>query len=120
MDRIGEFVRGNLPGANAMQFVRAFQKAYDAAYGGLGADQELHLEYHSPAGEIIRVARLNFDPNVDAWLIDGQSKNTGDWGRVFAPVRTVHLMLRVVTVEEGEQPERRRIGFTVAGDETGS
>lgn len=57
------------------------------------------------------MARLNFDPNADAWLIDGQSKHTGEWGRVFAPVSAVHMVLRVVTVE-GE-PERKKMGFTV-------
>ena len=112
LGRIVEVLRGNLPRASAMQFARAFQRAYDAAYGGLGADQELHMEYHSPTGEVFRVVRLNFDPNADAWLMDGQSKHTGEWGRVFAPVGAVHLVLRVVTVEEGE-PERKKIGFSV-------
>lgn len=50
LGRIVEVVSGNLPRASAMQFVRAFQKAYDAAYGGLRADQELHMEYHARRG----------------------------------------------------------------------
>jgi hypothetical protein len=111
--RVVEILRGNLPGASAQQFAYAFQRAYNAAYYGLRADQELHLEYHSSAGEMIRVFSLNFDPNADAWLIDGQSSRDESLCRVFAPVSAVHLVLRMVTVE-GE-PERRRIGFTVTG-----
>jgi hypothetical protein len=118
LDRIGDFLRDNLPGDNAQRFVRAFQKAYDAVYNGLREDQEAHIEYHSPAGEIVRLGRLNLDPNVHTWVLDGQSKHTGEWCRVFAPVSAAHLVLRVVTVEEGE-PERRRIGFTVTEEETG-
>lgn len=78
MGRIGEFVRGNLPGASAMQLVRAFQKACDA-YSGLGADQELYLEYHSPAGEVFRVARLNFDPTQMPGSLTVKADTQGNW-----------------------------------------
>ena len=120
MDRIGEFLRNNpLSSTDAQTFARAFQKSYDAAYGGLEENQELHIEYHSPAGEIVRLGRMNLDPNANTWLLDGESKNTGQWCRVFAPVSATHLVLRVVTVEEGE-PERKRVGFTVTKGEAGS
>ena len=118
MDRLGDFLKDNLPESNAQRVVRALQKAYDGAYSGLGADQELHLEYHSPAGEVFRVRRMVLDPSADAWLIDGRSKHTGEWSRVFAPINVVHVVLRVVTIREGEQPERKRIGFTISENET--
>lgn len=116
MDSIGDFVRNNLPASNAERMVQALQRAYEAAYNGLAQNQELHLEYHSPAGEVMRISRLTLDVKADAWLLDGQSENTGEWGRVFAPANTTHIMMRLVTVE-GE-PERRPVGFTVDDERT--
>ncbi len=105
-----------LSGAHAQAFARDFQRSYDAAYDGLREDQELHIEYHSPAGEILRLGRLNLDPSANVWVLDGQSKHTGEWCRVFAPVSAAHLVMRVVTIEEGE-PERKRIGFNITREE---
>lgn len=121
MDNIMEFLKNNsISGIiGAQTFVSALQRAYDAAYSGLKENQELHIEYHSPVGEVMRLDRLNLDPNVNAWLLDGQSKHTGEWCRVFVPVSAAHLVLRLVTVAEGE-PERKRIGFTVTKEESGS
>ena len=71
-------MRNNLPVSNAERMVQALQRAYEAAYNGLAQDQELHLEYRSPAGEVVRISRFTLDVKAHAWLLDSQSKNTGE------------------------------------------
>lgn len=121
MDSIWEFLADNpLMSSNSQRVVDALQRAYEAAYNGLKEDQELHVEHHTPAGEILRLGRLKLDPNVNAWLLDGQSKHTGEWCRVFVPVSATHIVMRLVTVEEGGEPERKKIGFNVSEEEAKS
>jgi hypothetical protein len=103
--------RSEIPGA---QDLRTKLKQREAAIlEDLDDNEDLIVEYHSPAGAVIRIRDIAYyQDSDDALVLAGWDLRTGQECQIIAPPLTVHLVFRVIKIKEGEAtPERRQIGF---------
>lgn len=81
----------------------------------LDTNEDLVLEYHSPAGECLEVAEVGYYADTEDTLFFGGYDSSGNVCQVIAPVQSVNVLFRVLKVERHE-PKRKRIGFEVVTD----
>lgn len=84
----------------------------------LAENEVVVMELHTLAGERIQVQDVGYYRDTDTLMFQGFD-NEGNLCQIVAKVQSLHVLFRVLTVTENETTERRRIGFTVTGEERG-
>jgi len=76
-------------------------------------NEALVMEYHSPAGTVVRIRDIGYYQDSDnALVLGGWDRITGDECQIIASPATIHLVFRVIKIEEDEaRLERRQLGF---------
>jgi hypothetical protein len=116
---IPQFVQDvNIPGAEDLRTKLKQREA--AILEALDDNEDLIVEYHSPAGAVIRIRAIAYyQDSDDALVLAGWDLHTGHECQIIAPPLTVHLVFRVIKIKEGEAaPERGPIGY-IRGPEFG-
>ena len=89
------------------------KKREAAILADLDDNEALFVEYHSPAGAVVRIRDIGYYLDSDnALVLAGWDLHTGHECQIIASPLTVQLVFRVVKIEEDEAIlERRPIGF---------
>ncbi len=100
----------------------AFHRKLRIRESGLNADLKENeivvMEVHTMAGERILVRDVGYYRDTDALMFEGFDRDN-NLCQIIAKVQGLQVLFRVLTVSE-QEPAPRRIGFTVAEEETGS
>jgi hypothetical protein len=104
-----EFRLVDLIGADELQ--DKLQQRYARIWDDLKENETLRMEYHAPTGEVILVDQVAYYRDTEAVVLAGYD-DSGNECQVIASPLTVHIIFRVVQIEEGR--ERKRVGFTAA------
>ena len=91
----------------AERFHRTIEERHAQVRNELDEGQDLILEYHTPAGEIIQINR--FAQYKDVLLCQGHNP-AGELCQILARPSGLHLMYRFVSLPT-EEPQRTPIGF---------
>jgi hypothetical protein len=75
---------------------------------------DLVLELHAPSGSVIRIANISYYQETDALLVVGRDVSSGEECQAIVPVQSFYVIFRI---SEEREPERKPIGFHVAGAE---
>jgi hypothetical protein len=81
-------------------------------------EHDLAVELHAPSGTIIRIGMISyFTDTNDALLVQGRDVSSdGEACEAIVPVESFLVIFRITPLEGGE-PERKPVGFHVAGSE---
>ena len=84
-----------------------------AILADMDENEALVIEYHSPAGTVVRIRDIGYYQDSDNTLVlGGWDRLTGDECQIIASPATIHLVFRVIKIEEDEaRLERRQLGF---------
>jgi hypothetical protein len=79
---------------------------------------DLAVELHAPSGTTIRIGMISYFPDTnDTLLVQGIDVSSDDEAcQAIVPVESFLVIFRITPVE-GREPERKPIGFHVAGAE---
>lgn len=83
-------------------------------WADLEDNEVLVMEYHAPSGEKIRIDQVGYYADSEAMLLVGHDA-TGNECQLIAAPSTLHIVFRVVKLEEPRQ--RNRVGFMRPPDE---
>jgi hypothetical protein len=80
-------------------------------------EHDLAVELHAPSGTTIRIGMISYFPDTDdTLLIQGKDVLTNEACQAIVPVESFLVIFRITPVE-GREPERKPVGFHVAGAE---
>jgi hypothetical protein len=83
-------------------------------WADLEDNEVLVMEYHAPTGERMRIDQVGYYADSEAMILVGHDVMGNECQLIASPM-TLHVVFRVVNLEEPRQ--RNRVGFTSPHDE---